>query len=94
MGAVACGLAYYLNGEAQVCTSVARHLRFEHKSHRLLSIWVLAVQGNTAAVADDIQDKGGNKAIAANDYTAQFTVYTQRSKSLADEVRTARKHLV
>ena len=44
------------------------------------------LQGNAAATADDTQAKASSEA-PANNYTAQYTVYTQRAKSLADEVR-------
>ena len=46
------------------------------------------MQGNAAAPANDTQAKAGSEAPATN-YTAQYTVYTQRGKSLADEVRVA-----
>ena len=95
---MACGLAYYLNGEAQVCGSVnkrlftlkalaLRRLRLVHCQQRVQRVRSL-VQGNTAAPANDTQAKAGSEATADN-YTAQYTVYTQRGKSLADEVRVA-----
>ena len=51
------------------------------------------VQGDAAAVVIDAQAKTGSEA-PANNYTAQYTVYTQRAKSLADEVRFSCRHLI
>lgn len=89
---MACGLAYYLNGEAQVCGSVIRRLGFKHCQQRVQQIRS-SVQGHAVAVANNTQAKAGSEA-TANNYTAQYTVYTQRGKSLADEVRTACKQVL
>ena len=51
------------------------------------------VQGSAAAVGGDIQAQGGIEATTSNGYTAQYTVYTQRGKRLADEVQSAYKRL-